>query len=96
MRRPIDADAEQIAEAGRDGIVWSARPTKDEIRQEYARMWRQLGERPIEALLDLPRMADPVACGTMDVLTSLVSPALYTDENLRCLVIGRIDRKSVV
>ena len=51
-------------------------------RQEYERMWRQIGERPIEALLDLPQMADPVACGTMDVLTVLVSPAWYIDENL--------------
>ena len=53
-------------------------------------MWRQLGDRPIEALLDLPRMTDPVAGATLDVLTSLVTPALFTDENLRCLVIGRM------
>ena len=58
-------------------------------------MWRQLGDRPIEALLDLPRMTDPVACGTMDVLTSLVTPALFTDENLRCLVIGRMGNLSL-
>ena len=51
----------------RIGIVWSAHPTQEEVRQEYARIWRQLGDRPIEALLNLPRMADPVACGTMDV-----------------------------
>ena len=51
--------------------------------------------RPIEALLDLPPMADPVACATMDVLTSLVSPALFTDENLRCLVIGRMGNLSL-
>ena len=35
-------------------------------------------------------MADPVARATIDVLTSLVTPALFTDENLRCLVIGRM------
>ena len=51
-------------------------------------MWRQIGERPIEALLDLPRMTDPIACGTMDVLTVLVSPAWYIDENLRRLIIA--------
>jgi len=71
-------------------VVWSARPTPEVVRQEYAQMWRQLGDRPIEALLDLPRMADPVACGTMDVLTALVSPAWHTDYNLRSLVIGRM------
>ena len=58
-------------------------------------MWRQIGERPIEALLDLPRMADPVACGTMDVLTVLVSPAWYIDENLRRLIIGRMANLSL-
>ena len=74
----------------RVGVVWSARPTPEVVRQEYAQMWRQLGDRPIEALLDLPRMADPVACGTMEVLTALVSPAWHTDDNLRSLVIGRM------
>ena len=58
-------------------------------------MWRQIGERPIEALLDLPRMTDPVACGTMDVLTVLVSPAWYIDENLRRLIIGRMTNLSL-
>ncbi len=79
----------------RIGVAWSAHPTKEDVRQEYARMWRQLGDRPIEALLELPRMTDPVACATMDVLTSLVSPALFTDENLRCLVIGRMGNLSL-
>ncbi len=79
----------------RIGIAWSAHPTREEVRQEYERIWRQLGDRPIEALLDLPRMTDPVACGTMDVLTALVSPALFTDENLRCLVIGRMANLSL-
>jgi PAS domain S-box-containing protein len=74
----------------RVGIAWSARPTKNEVRREYARMWQQLGDRPIEALLDLAPMADPVACATMDVLTVLVTPALFTNENLRALVIGRM------
>ena len=74
----------------RVGIAWLAHPTTDEVRQEYARVWQQLGDRPIESLLDLPPMADPVACATMDVLTSLVTPALFTDENLRALVVGRM------
>jgi PAS domain S-box-containing protein len=73
----------------RVGVAWSAQPTQEEVRQEYARMWRQLGERPIEALLDLPRMADAVACDTMDVLTALVAPAWHLDLNLRYLIIGR-------
>jgi serine/threonine protein kinase len=29
-------------------VAWSEHPTKDDVRQEYARMWRQLGDRPID------------------------------------------------
>ncbi|WP_034854866.1 trifunctional serine/threonine-protein kinase/ATP-binding protein/sensor histidine kinase [Sinorhizobium sojae] len=79
----------------RVGVAWSPHPTNDDVRQEYARLWRQLGDRSVDALIDLPRMTDPVACATMDVLTSLVSPALFTDENLRCLVIGRMGNLSL-
>ena len=79
----------------RFGIAWSAHPTKDEVRDEIRRLWRRLGDHSIEALIDLPPMADPVARATIDVLTSLVTPALFTDENLRCLVIGRMGNLSL-
>ena len=79
----------------RFGIAWSAHPTKDEVRDEYARLWRRLGDRSIEALIELPPMADPVARGAIDVLISLVTPALFTDENLRCLIIGRMGNLSL-
>ena len=58
-------------------------------------MWRQIGERPIEIMLDLPQMADPVASGTMDVLTVLVSPAWYIGDNLRSLIIARMANLSL-
>ena len=35
-------------------------------------------------------MLDPIVCAAIDVLTFLVTPALFTDEKLRCLVIGRM------
>jgi predicted ATPase/signal transduction histidine kinase len=79
----------------RFNVTWSAHPAKQEVEDEYALLWRQLGGRPIEGLLDLPRMVDPVACATMDVVASLVTPALWTDENLRCLVIGRMGNLSL-
>lgn len=79
----------------RVGVDWPAHPTTDDVQREYGRLRQQLGDRSIEALTDLPRMADPVACATMDVLTSLVSPALFTDEKLRCLVIGRMANLSL-
>ena len=76
-------------------VNWSVHPTKKEVEDEYALLWRQLGDRPIEGLVDLPRMVDPVACATVDVLASLVTPALWTDENLRRLVIGRMGNLSL-
>ena len=66
----------------RVGIAWSAHPTHEEVRQEYELLWRQIGERPIEALLDLPRMDDPVARGTMNVLTVVLTLSSSTNVNL--------------
>jgi PAS domain S-box-containing protein len=74
----------------RFGIGWSAHPTIKDVEDEYSELSRQLGDRPVEALLDLPGMADPIACAAIDVLTSLVTPALFTDEKLRCRIICRM------
>ncbi len=91
---------ERAVEVGLDylyraGVQCSAHPTDEEVLQEYDRMWRQLGDRPIEALLDLPMMTDAVACETMDVLTALMLPAWYTDVNLGSLIIGRMANLSL-
>src|SRR5207237_2767866 len=53
-------------------------------------LWERLDAGPIEALLDLPLMSDPDRRATMDVLTVLTSPALFTDLNLFRLVVGRM------
>ena len=80
---------------GRVGHTWSAKPTQAEVKLEYERMWQQIGDRRIEALIDLPRMADPDACATMDVLTALAPPALHTDGNLLCLALCRMANLSL-
>ena len=69
---------------------WSPHPTEEDVRQEYDRLWQRLGSGSIEGLLDLPLMNDPDRCATMDVLTVLTSPALFTDLNLFRLVVGRM------
>jgi PAS domain S-box-containing protein len=74
----------------RAGVDWSPHPTNDEVRQEYERIWQQLGNRPIEALIDLPPMTDPACRATLDVLTVVEGPAFFTDQNLRCLVVARM------
>ncbi len=77
------------------GIDWPPHPTKDQVRQEYERIWRQLGNRPIESLIDLPPMIDPDCRAILDVLTVVEEPAHYTDENLRCLVVARMANLSL-
>jgi PAS domain S-box-containing protein len=72
------------------GAEWSPHPTQDEVRQEYEQIWRQLGDRSIEELVDLPLMNDPEIQATLNVLTEVVTPALFTDENLLSLVICRM------
>jgi predicted ATPase len=74
----------------RASVDWSPHPTNDEVRQEYEQIWQQLGNRPIEALVDLPAMTDPACRATLDVLTAIEEPAYFIDENLRCLVVARI------
>jgi PAS domain S-box-containing protein len=74
----------------RNGTYWSPRPTSDEVRREYDRIWSQLGSRSIEELIDLPLMSDPDFLAPLDVLTEMVTPALFTDENLLSLVICRM------
>jgi PAS domain S-box-containing protein len=77
------------------GIEWSPHPTAEEARCEYQRIWSTLGDRPIEDVVASPTMTDPGWRATMDVLTAVVSPALFTDENLVCLVICRMANLSL-
>ena len=80
---------------GQVGIDWSAHPTELETRGEYERFWSQLGNRSIADLVDLPLMQDPEARATLDVLTSLVAPACYTDVNLYALSVCRATNLSL-
>ena len=77
------------------GVEWSPHPTQDQVRQEYERIWSQVGARSIEELVDLPLMSDPESRATLDVLTEVVTPALFTDQNLLSLVICRMANLSL-
>jgi PAS domain S-box-containing protein len=72
------------------GINWTAHPTPEEVQQEYARVWRQLGGRPIEDLVGLPVMTDPLYLSVLEVLASLQAPARFTNEHLPRLAAGRM------
>ena len=74
----------------RIGVRWSPHPTAEEVRAEYAEIWRRIGARSIEDLVDLPLGSDPEWRATLDVLAQVVTPALFTDDNLLCLVVCRM------
>jgi len=74
----------------RRGTDWSLHPTRDEVMQEYDRIWLQLGTRQIEELIDLPLMTDPDLLDVLDVLADLVMTALFYDEALSSLIICRM------
>ena len=90
LNRFDDAVGMNLDYLRRVGIVLSAHPTNEEVQCEYEQMWRQLGDRSIETLLNLPLMTDPVARATMRVLTDMAGPAFFTDPNLHGVVIARI------
>ena len=69
---------------------WSLSATAEDVRQEYARLFQRLRSTSIDGILDMQPMRDPDRCATMDVLTVLTSPALFTDVNLFRLVVSRM------
>ncbi|MGA2125618.1 MAG: AAA family ATPase [Xanthobacteraceae bacterium] len=71
------------------GIDWPAHPTKAEALAEYERIWSRLGSRAIEDCADLPLMHDAESLATLDLLTVMTIPAMYTDENLHALDVCR-------
>jgi PAS domain S-box-containing protein len=71
----------------RPGIEWLPDPTADSARLAYERIWSMLGDRTIEDLIRLPVMTDTVSLATLNVLTTVLSPAMSTSENLVCLVV---------
>jgi predicted ATPase len=63
-------------------IDMPAHPSRDEVQAEYENICRNLGDRPIESLIDLPRTTSPEAHAAMRVLAALIAPAFFTDTNL--------------
>jgi predicted ATPase len=74
----------------RGGTNWSAHPTRDEVRREYEKIWSVVGNRQIEELIELPLMTNSHVLDTLDVLTEIVTPAFFTDQNLCALVLCRM------
>ncbi|HEX6243146.1 MAG TPA: AAA family ATPase, partial [Polyangiales bacterium] len=76
------------------GIDWPLRPSRQEVEAEFESLWRELGDRSIEALLDLPLSNDSWRA-TLDVLTAAQPPALFTDSNLHDRLVALMARLSI-
>src|SRR5271168_5165821 len=77
------------------GIDLPAHPTLEQVRAEYATVWKNLGGQPIENLIDLPLMTDPKISAAMQVLSVLAGPATFTDFQLFCLLACRMVNISI-
>jgi PAS domain S-box-containing protein len=67
------------------GIQMSPHPSRAELESAYEDVWTKIGERSIEALVDLPRATDPDVESAMSILSALFAPAVNTDETLAVL-----------
>ena len=65
------------------GIDMPEHPSREQLEAEYEKIWQNLGEHPIESLIDLPPMTDPDMLAAMDVLAASI--IIATSSNLQCL-----------
>jgi predicted ATPase len=72
------------------GNDWSPHPTDEEVSREYDRIWSFVGNRQIEELVDLPLITNPDVLDVLNVLTEVVTPALFTHARFLALVICRM------
>jgi len=72
------------------GIDLLAHPTQEQVQAEYETVWQTLNGRSIESLIELPLMTDPELQAAMQVLSTLLGPAYFTDLHLFSLLVCRI------
>ena len=92
-RRAVDSALECLRLFG---IDMPAHPSEDEVRAEHRKIWRNLGDRQIESLIDLPGASSPEVRAAMRILTALTSPAFCTDRNLFYLQVCQMVNLSLV
>jgi len=88
---PHEAVAAALTCLRRLGIDMPMHPTQDRVQAEYETVWKTLNGRPIESLINLPLMTDPVLQAAMRVLSEMNSPAWFIDiglsELLKCRMV---------
>ncbi|MEI9936583.1 MAG: AAA family ATPase [Pseudomonadota bacterium] len=70
------------------GLEIPTQPSAAQTRAAYDAIWAELGERPIEALAELPLSTDPVSRATLDVLAKMARCVqTEVDMNLQCVIL---------
>ncbi|CAN5711213.1 hypothetical protein BH10CYA1_BH10CYA1_06470 [soil metagenome] len=77
------------------GMTLPLHPSNQELTSEYEAVWRHLGDRAIEELVDLPLMTNPEMLAAIDILQSLYFSSMIIDRNLFLLVGSRIVNTSL-
>ena len=77
------------------GLPMSLNPSQEEVVAANDEVWALLGERPIESLVELPRMTDPDMEAVMSVLGALFAPAYFTNPNLLIVNLCRMVSLSI-
>jgi PAS domain S-box-containing protein len=72
------------------GIDIPAHPAWEQVQVEYEAVWQILNGRPIESLIDLPLMTDLEQQAAMQVLSTLLDTAYFTDFHSFCLLTCRM------
>ena len=71
------------------GIDLPLHPTDAQLEEEFERLWRTLGDRMIEELINLPPMTHPEIKVAMSVMGGVIFAAYFLDPNLWSLVTVR-------
>jgi PAS domain S-box-containing protein len=77
------------------GMDIPTHPTWEQVLAEYETVWRNLGGRPIENLIDLPLITDPELQAAIRLLSVLLDDAYYADFHLFCLFLCRLINISI-
>jgi predicted ATPase/two-component sensor histidine kinase len=74
----------------RVGISWVPHPSQAAILEEFAPIREEIEAGSIDERFALPTISDPMQRIVLDVLTAVLPPAFFTDNNLVCLVLCRM------
>jgi len=61
------------------GLEIPIHPTPEEVQVEEEKFWRNLGDRSVESLIDLPLLTNPEARALLQIFSALGPPVGYTN-----------------